>query len=72
MGRYVRRQRLHGLLVGSARCGGVDAAILGPERLSGVRGRAFLTFRLNARRDKFVAHRMPGRKWITFAPRSLG
>ena len=65
-------QGLNGLLVASARCDGVHAAIFRPDRLSDVSGRAFLTFRLNARRDKFVAQRTPGRKWITFAPRSLG
>ena len=72
IGRYVHEQGLNGLLAPSARCEGVNAAIFKAERLSKVRDRTFLTYRLNARRDTFVAERTPGRKWIRPAPSSLG
>jgi len=72
IGRYVHGQGLNGLLAPSARCQGVNAAILKQERLSNVRDKAFLTYRLNTVRDTFVAERTPGRKWIKLAPRSLG
>ena len=72
VGRYVHEQQLNGLLAPSARCDGTNAAIFRPERLSNVRDRAFLTYRLNAARDTFVAERRPGRKWIRLAPSSLG
>jgi hypothetical protein len=72
IGRYVHEQGLNGLLAPSARCDGVNAAIFRAERLSNVRDRTFLTYRLNAARDTFVAERTPGRKWIRLAPSSLG
>ena len=72
VGRYVHEQALNGLLVRSARCGGINAAIFKPERLSNVRHRAYLTYRLNALRDRFVAERTPGRKWLTVIPSTLG
>jgi hypothetical protein len=40
IGRYLHDQGLNGLLVLSARCDGVNAAIFKPERLSNVRDRA--------------------------------
>ena len=72
LGRYVHEQGLNGVLVHSARCDGVNAAIFKQERLSNVRDRAFLTYRLNAVRDSFVAERTSGRTWIKLAPSSLG
>lgn len=72
VGRYMHEQGLNGLLAPSARCEGVNAAIFKAERLSNVRDRAFLTYRLNALRDTFVAERTPGRKWIRISPSSLG
>jgi hypothetical protein len=72
VGRYVRGQDVNGLLVHSARCDGTNAAILKPGRLSKVRHRAYLTYRLNALRDRFVAERTPGRKWLTVVPGTLG
>jgi hypothetical protein len=72
IGRYVHEQGLNGLLAPSARHDGVNAAVFKPERLSNVRDRTFLTYRLNAVRDAFVAERTPGRKWIRLAPSSLG
>jgi len=72
VGRYVHEQDLNGLLARSARCDGMNAAIFKPERLSNVRHRAYLTYRLNALRDQFVAERTPGRKWLTVVPSTLG
>jgi hypothetical protein len=72
VGRYVREQDVNGLLVRSARCDGTNAASFKPERLSNVRHRAYLTYRLNALRDRFVAERTPGRKWLTVVPSALG
>jgi hypothetical protein len=72
VGRYVREQDVNGLLVRSARCDGTNAAIFRPERLSNVRHRAYLTYRLNALRDRFVAERTPARKWLTIVPSTLG
>ena len=72
VGRYAYEQGLNGLLAPSARRDGVNAAIFKQERLSNVRDRKFLTYRLNAARDTFVAERTPGRKWIRLAPSSLG
>ena len=72
VGRYVHEQALNGLLVRSARCDGINAAIFKPERLSNVRHRTYLTYRLNAVRDRFVAERTPDRKWLTAVPSTLG
>jgi hypothetical protein len=58
--------------VRSARCAGTNAAIFRAERLSNVRDRTWLTYRLNAVRDTFVAERTRGRKWIALAPSALG
>ena len=72
VGRYVHEQDLNGLLVRSARCDGINAAIFKPARLSNVRHRTYLTYRLNAVRDRFVAERTPGKKWLTVVPSRLG
>ncbi|MGE5336498.1 MAG: RES family NAD+ phosphorylase [Gemmatimonadota bacterium] len=72
IGRFVHEQELNGLLAPSARCDGTIAAIFRKERLSNVRDRTFLTYKLNAVRDTFAAERTPGRKWIRLAPSSLG
>jgi hypothetical protein len=68
----VHEQDLNGLLVRSARCDGANAAIFKQERLSNVRHRTYVTYRLNAVRDRFVAERTPGRKWLTVVPSTLG
>lgn len=72
LGRHLHEQGVNGLLAPSARCSGVTAAILRPERLSNVRDRQFLTYRLNAVRDTLVVERTPGRRWLRIAPASLG
>ena len=72
LGRYVHEQDQNGVLVQSARCDGVNACLFEQERLSNVRHRAYLTYRLNAVRDTFVAERTRGRKWLALAPSTLG
>jgi hypothetical protein len=72
VGRYVHEQDLNGLIVGSARCDGTNAAIFKPGRLSNPRDRSFLTYRLNPARDTFVAERTAGRKWLRLTPSRLG
>ncbi len=68
----MHEQDLNGLLVRSARCDGINAAVFKPERLSNVRHRTYLTYRLNAVRDTFVAERTPGRKWLTVVAQHVG
>jgi hypothetical protein len=72
IGRYAHAQGVNGLLVPSARCAGVNAAVFRRERLSEVRDQAFLTYRLNPARDTFVAERRRGRAWIRLIPSALG
>ena len=71
VGRVVHEQDLSGLLVKSARCEGINAAIFRPERLSNVRDKIFVTYKINVVRDTFVAERARGRAWISLAPSSL-
>ncbi|HEX7155960.1 MAG TPA: RES family NAD+ phosphorylase [Burkholderiaceae bacterium] len=72
VGRYVHEQDLNGLIVGSARCAGTNAAIFKADRLSNPRDRSFLTYRLNPARDSLVAERTPGRRWLRLTPSELG
>jgi hypothetical protein len=72
VGRAVHEQAQNGLLVHSARCEGTNGAIFRPERLSNVRDRAYLTYRLNPPGDRMRVERTPGRKWMEFAPSALG
>jgi hypothetical protein len=72
LGRYLREQDQNGLLVQSARCDGVNGAILRAERLSNVRDRAYLTYRLDVAQDSLVVERTQGRKWMKLTPSSLG
>ena len=72
IGNYVHDQGLNGLLYRSARCQGTNAAIFRPERLSNVRDRAFLVYRLNLARDSFTAQITPGTDWLNCAPSALG
>src|SRR4051794_17594691 len=54
LGRRVHEQQQNGLLVRSARCDGTNAAIFRPERLSNVRDRTYLTYRLHAPADRLT------------------
>jgi hypothetical protein len=64
-------QDLSGLLVKSARCDGINGAIFRPERLSNVREKMFVTYKVNVVRDTFIVERARGRAWLSFAPSSL-
>jgi hypothetical protein len=72
LGRYLREQDQNGLLAHSARCRGTNAAILRPERLSSVRDRVYLTYRLDVAADSLTVERSPGRKWLKVTPSALG
>ncbi|MCA3070302.1 MAG: RES family NAD+ phosphorylase [Rhodocyclaceae bacterium] len=67
-GGYLHAQGANGLLVGSARCSGTNAAVFRPERLSGVRDRSFLTYRLDVAARRMVVERVRGRVWMRFTP----
>ncbi len=71
LGRYLREQSQNGLLVRSARCEGINAAILTPRVLSRARDLCFLTYRTNPRKDLVRVERTPGRKWVEIRPSSL-
>ena len=71
VGQVVHEQDLSGLLVKSARCDGINAAIFRSERLSNVREKMFVTYKTNVVRDTFIAERTRGRAWMSFAPSSL-
>jgi hypothetical protein len=71
VGRIVHDQDLSGLLVQSARSDGVNAAVFRAERLSNVRDKMFVTYKMNVVRDSFVAERARGRTWLAFAPSGL-
>jgi hypothetical protein len=71
VGRFLHGQDVNGLLVQSARWDGINAAVFRAQRLSEVREKCFLTYRLNAVRDTFVAERTRGRAWLRLKPSSL-
>lgn len=68
VGRYAHEQGLNGLLAPSARCEGVNGVLLRPERLSDVRERGFLTYRMNVVRDTLRVERTPDRTWMRLQP----
>jgi len=72
VGSHAHEQGQNGLLVRSARCDGVNAAIFRPERLGDVRDKLFLTYRYNPARDELVVDRVQGRAWLKLAPSALG
>lgn len=71
LGRYLKDQGQNGLLVKSARCDGINAAILRPEGLSNPRDRCFLTYAMNPREDRVTIERTPGRRWLAVTPSAL-
>jgi len=68
VGTYVYEQGLNGLLVASARCAGVNAAVFKAERLSNAREKMFLTYRCNPAEDKCVVERTTGKVWMNVTP----
>jgi len=71
LGRYLHEQGQNGLLLKSARCDGINAALFNPQRLSNVRDKLFLTYRINPARDRAVVERDVGTPWLTIAPSAL-
>jgi hypothetical protein len=71
LGRYLHEQGQNGLLVRSARCDGTNAAVFNPQRLSNVRDKLFLTYRINPACDRAVVERDVGSPWLTIAPSTL-
>ena len=72
VGARIHEEGQNGLLVRSARCDGVNAAIFRPERLRDVRDKVFLTYRYNPATDEIVVERTPGRAWLRITPSRLG
>jgi hypothetical protein len=71
LGRYLKGQGQNGLLVKSARCDGINCAILRPEALSRPRDRCYLTYTMNPREDRVTVERTPGKRWLTVTPSVL-
>jgi hypothetical protein len=71
LGSYLRKQGTGGLLVRSARCAGVNAALFRPEMLANVRDVCHLTYSMNPRRDLVQVERTPGVTWLEIRPSSL-
>lgn len=71
LGRYLHEQGQNGLLVKAARCEGTNAAVFNPQRLSNVRDKLFLTYRINPARDRAVVERDIGTPWLAIAPSTL-
>jgi hypothetical protein len=72
VGDYLQAQGANGLLVESARCRGINAAVFRPERLSNVRDRAYLTYRLDLAHGRLVVERQRGRAWLRLKPGEPG
>jgi hypothetical protein len=68
VGEYLHAQGANGLLVDSARYHGSNAAVFRAGRLSRVRHRGCLTYRLDLARRQVVVERSPGRTWLRFTP----
>jgi RES domain len=71
LGRYLWQQGTNGILVRSARCAGVNAAILRAVALSDVRELCHLTYSMNPRKDLVQVERTPGIPWLEIRPSSL-
>jgi len=71
LGDYLYDQGANGLLVKSARCDGVNAAILRAERLSRVRDKMMLTYRCNPTADVCTVEHARGRTWLRIRPSTL-
>ncbi len=71
LGRYLHEQGQNGLVVRSARCDGINTALFNPQRLSNVRDKLFLTYRINPARDRAVVERDVGSPWLTIAPSAM-
>ena len=70
-GAYLQAQGTNGLLVKSARCKGMNAALFRPGVLSQVRDVCHLTYRSNPSRDLATVERTPGETWLEIRPSTL-
>ena len=64
LGAYLQAQGTNGLLVKSARCEGMNAAIFRPAVLSRVRDLCHLTYTMNPAHDTAAIERTPGETWL--------
>jgi RES domain len=65
LGDYLHKQRQNGLLVMSARCNGVNTAILNPSVLSNVLDVCYLIYKFNPVHNTVVdVERQPGVTWL--------
>jgi hypothetical protein len=71
LGAYLQAQGSNGLLVKSARCAGMNAAILRAGALSRVRDLCHLTYIMNPRQDLALVERTPGETWLEIRPGTL-
>jgi hypothetical protein len=71
LGAYLQAQGSNGVLVKSARCAGVNAALFRPAVLSQVRDLCHLTYRLDPTQDLAVIERTPGDTWMEIRPSTL-
>jgi RES domain len=71
VGRYLHERSQNGLLARSARCDGVNAALLEPRCLSDPRDACFLTYRMAAAEDRVAVERTPGETWLEIKPSTL-
>ena len=71
LGRYLHERSQNGLLARSARCQGVNAAVLDARCLSDPRDRCFLTYRMTPPEDRVTVERTPGETWLEIRPSTL-
>ena len=71
LGRYLHERSQNGLLARSARCQGVNAAVLDARCLSDPRDRCFLTYRMAPAEDRVAVERTPGDTWLEIRPSTL-
>ena len=71
LGAFYRSRGDSGLLVKSARCEGVNAALFDPAALSNVRDRCFLTYRCHPAADIVEIERVPGKRFMQLQPSLL-
>lgn len=70
LGRHLQEQNQNGLLVCSARCAGVNAAIFRAGALSSPRDQCYLSYSLNPAEDS-VRVRRSRKLWLTLQPSTL-
>jgi len=70
-GAYLQAQGSNGLLLKSARCDGINAAVFRPDVLSRVRDLCHLTYAMNPRQDLASVERTPGQTWLEIRPSTL-